>query len=300
MHAVHMSAAPYRLANFRGHARGWFQNKPPNGVLRGVGQPIACTVTEQLVDLAARKLGIDPAEFRLRNYAPEEETAQHRRHRAGRAVARALPPPALQLMRYDGPAPAAGGSCARTASVAASGSPCSSSRPRVGPALYGGLGVRVAAHEACRLSARARWPCTLRHQRHRPGAGHEQCAPADRRRRDRRRSRHGRDRHRRHRGDAIRRRRLGLARHGARRRGGAARRPPAAAEHAGDRRRPAAAGARGAAPRTPARSSTPPAWRSSPSPISPRRSPTAPTRSRSIRCRRSTSSRATRRAPRPI
>ena len=39
LQAVHMSAAPYRLANFRGRARGYFQNKAPSGVLRAVGQP---------------------------------------------------------------------------------------------------------------------------------------------------------------------------------------------------------------------------------------------------------------------
>ncbi len=151
MHAVHMSAAPYRLANFRGHARGWFQNKPPNGVLRGVGQPIACTVTEQLVDLAARKLGIDPAEFRLRNYAPEEETRSiggillaglslERCHRR-----------LMQLMRYE--------DLRRQQAEARAHGVCRGiglavfiEQTSVGPALYGGLGVRVAAHEACRLS----------------------------------------------------------------------------------------------------------------------------------------------------
>ena len=60
---------PIGLPNFSGLLRGYFQNKPPSGVLRAVGQPIACTVTEQLFDLAARKLGIDPAELRRRNYA---------------------------------------------------------------------------------------------------------------------------------------------------------------------------------------------------------------------------------------
>jgi carbon-monoxide dehydrogenase large subunit len=69
LQAVHMSGAPYRLANFRGRVKGYFQSKPPSGVLRAVGQPIATTVTEQLLDLAARKLGIDPADIRRSNYA---------------------------------------------------------------------------------------------------------------------------------------------------------------------------------------------------------------------------------------
>ena len=74
LQSVHMSAAPYRLANFKGSLRGYFQNKVPSGVLRAVGQPIACTVTEQLLDFAARKIGMDPAEIRARNYALPGQT----------------------------------------------------------------------------------------------------------------------------------------------------------------------------------------------------------------------------------
>ena len=47
-----------------------FRNEAATGVLRRfVGQPIATTVTEQLLDLAARKIGMDPAVLRRRNYA---------------------------------------------------------------------------------------------------------------------------------------------------------------------------------------------------------------------------------------
>ena len=34
---------------------------------RGVGHPIACSVTEGLVDLAASRIGMDPVEIRRRN-----------------------------------------------------------------------------------------------------------------------------------------------------------------------------------------------------------------------------------------
>src|SRR5258708_3917327 len=39
---------------------------------RAVGHPVACAVTEGLVDLAARKLGQDPAELRRRNLIPDD------------------------------------------------------------------------------------------------------------------------------------------------------------------------------------------------------------------------------------
>jgi carbon-monoxide dehydrogenase large subunit len=49
-----------------------FQNKTPTCQYRGVGHPIACAVTEGLVDLAARKLRMDPLEFRRRNVIPDD------------------------------------------------------------------------------------------------------------------------------------------------------------------------------------------------------------------------------------
>ena len=65
---LQMVGAPYEIAAYRGRVRGVFLNKPPTGAYRGVGQPFACTITEQLVDLGAAALQIDPAELRRRNY----------------------------------------------------------------------------------------------------------------------------------------------------------------------------------------------------------------------------------------
>ncbi len=68
LHAITMVGAPYAAPSLDAHLRIAFQNKPHVGSYRGVGQPIGCAVTEMLVDAAARKLQIDPAEFRRRNY----------------------------------------------------------------------------------------------------------------------------------------------------------------------------------------------------------------------------------------
>lgn len=59
---------PYRMRGMRATARALWQNKPPAGAIRGVSQPIPCTLTEQLMDVAARHLGEDPAHFRRRHY----------------------------------------------------------------------------------------------------------------------------------------------------------------------------------------------------------------------------------------
>ena len=72
MMVVRLSGAPYRHANYRGRLRCVFENKVSIGMYRGVGQPIAATVTEQLVDDAAWAAGLDPVELRRRNYLTED------------------------------------------------------------------------------------------------------------------------------------------------------------------------------------------------------------------------------------
>jgi aerobic carbon-monoxide dehydrogenase large subunit len=68
---VNLTGGPYKHANYRAALRVVFQNKTPTCQYRGVGHPVACAVTEGLVDGVARKLGIDPFEFRLNNVIPD-------------------------------------------------------------------------------------------------------------------------------------------------------------------------------------------------------------------------------------
>ena len=68
MMTIMMTAGAYAHENYSGRLRSVFQNKPPSGVYRAVGQPIACAITEQLLDWAAEAVGIDPLEIRRRNY----------------------------------------------------------------------------------------------------------------------------------------------------------------------------------------------------------------------------------------
>ena len=64
---VNLTGGPYRHQHYRATLNVVFLNKTPTCQYRGVGHPIACAVTEGLVDLAASKLGIDPLAFRKRN-----------------------------------------------------------------------------------------------------------------------------------------------------------------------------------------------------------------------------------------
>src|ERR1700753_4068790 len=69
---VHLVGGPYTTRNYRARARVVFQNKNVMCQYRAVGHPIACSVTEGLVDLAAAKIGMDPVEIRRRNLIADD------------------------------------------------------------------------------------------------------------------------------------------------------------------------------------------------------------------------------------
>jgi aerobic carbon-monoxide dehydrogenase large subunit len=64
---VNLVGGPYTCPNYRARARVVFQNKNVMCQYRAVGHPIATAVTEGLVEQAAIKIGMDPAELRRRN-----------------------------------------------------------------------------------------------------------------------------------------------------------------------------------------------------------------------------------------
>jgi carbon-monoxide dehydrogenase large subunit len=69
---VNLVGGPYLTKNYRARARVVFQNKNVMCQYRAVGHPIACSVTEGLVDLAAAKIGMDPVEIRRRNLVADD------------------------------------------------------------------------------------------------------------------------------------------------------------------------------------------------------------------------------------
>jgi carbon-monoxide dehydrogenase large subunit len=69
---VNLVGGPYVTKNYRARARVVFQNKNVMCQYRAVGHPIACSVTEGLVDLAALKIGMDPVEIRRRNLISDQ------------------------------------------------------------------------------------------------------------------------------------------------------------------------------------------------------------------------------------
>ncbi len=69
---VNLMGGPYTCKNYRALARVVFQNKNVMCQYRAVGHPIATHVTEELVELAAARIGMDPLEIRRRNLIPDD------------------------------------------------------------------------------------------------------------------------------------------------------------------------------------------------------------------------------------
>ena len=69
---VNLTGGPYQHQQYRAKLNVVFTNKNVTCQYRAVGHPIAVAITEAIVDLAANKLGMDPAEFRRRNLVPDD------------------------------------------------------------------------------------------------------------------------------------------------------------------------------------------------------------------------------------
>ncbi len=64
---------PYQVPAYHGHVRGVTTPKSPTGPYRGVGRPTSTFVMERLMDMADRRLGMDPAEIRQLNLVQTDQ-----------------------------------------------------------------------------------------------------------------------------------------------------------------------------------------------------------------------------------
>jgi carbon-monoxide dehydrogenase large subunit len=71
--SVLMIPGLYKIKNFTADLTGVFTNLPPTDLYRGAGRPEATYVLERVVDKLADKLGMDPAELRLKNFPAADE-----------------------------------------------------------------------------------------------------------------------------------------------------------------------------------------------------------------------------------
>jgi carbon-monoxide dehydrogenase large subunit len=69
---VNLTGGPYRHQKYRAKMNVVFTNKNVTCQYRAVGHPIAVALTEGIVDKAALKIGMDPAEFRRKNLIADD------------------------------------------------------------------------------------------------------------------------------------------------------------------------------------------------------------------------------------
>ncbi len=67
LNTVNHLPGPYRVAHYRNVGTSVVTNKTLNMAYRAAGRPEAVFVMERLMDIGARRLGLDPAEIRRRN-----------------------------------------------------------------------------------------------------------------------------------------------------------------------------------------------------------------------------------------
>jgi CO/xanthine dehydrogenase Mo-binding subunit len=69
---VNLTGGPYKHQKYRAKMNVVFTNKNVTCQYRAVGHPIAVALTEGIVDLAAQRLGMDPADFRRLNLIADD------------------------------------------------------------------------------------------------------------------------------------------------------------------------------------------------------------------------------------
>ena len=73
MTTVGIIPGPYRVRGYSYDAYAVATNKCPSGAYRGVGMALATFVRERVMDMLARRVEVDPAEIRRRNFIRPEE-----------------------------------------------------------------------------------------------------------------------------------------------------------------------------------------------------------------------------------
>ncbi len=219
-----MAAGAYRIPKVATSFRTVTTNTTPAAAYRGAGRPEAAYSIERIVDVVARRTGLDPAEVRRRNFVPPSAFPYETHNEA--VVYDSADFPAsldecLRLRRLRRRPPRAGGAPRRPDQAAARHRPVVLARDRrLRPErLARGLrpprvvGVGAGAHPARRFGDRVRRLVAAR-------AGPRDHVRPDRQRRARHRVRQDPGAHRRHGHRAAGRRHHGLARRADERVGG--------------------------------------------------------------------------------
>jgi len=99
--AATLGAGPYEVPNVAIDVYAAYTNNPPCGAMRGFGAVQACFAYESQMDECARRVGLDPVEFRIRNAMSEGSVVP-----TGQIVDSAAPVAELLRRVRDAPLPA--------------------------------------------------------------------------------------------------------------------------------------------------------------------------------------------------
>jgi len=149
---VRLIGTPYRFRDYRARLRVVLQNKNVMSQYRAVGHPIAFAVTEAMVDRAAARLQLDPAELRRRNYIREDgypHTTPSGYVFERLSLERSLD---VLLARIDYPALRREQAALREKGVHRGLGLCTYVEiTNPGPAFYGVGGARISAQDGCSI-----------------------------------------------------------------------------------------------------------------------------------------------------
>jgi len=107
--AATLGAGPYEVPNVAIDVYAAYTNNPPCGAMRGFGAVQACFAYESQMDECARRVGLDPVEFRIRNAMSEGSVMP-----TGQVVDSAAPVAELLRRVRDAPLPAPRGTAPGT------------------------------------------------------------------------------------------------------------------------------------------------------------------------------------------
>ncbi|GAC1533190.1 MAG: xanthine dehydrogenase family protein molybdopterin-binding subunit [Ramlibacter sp.] len=149
---VNLTGSWYRLPAYKARLRVALQTRTPTCQYRGVGHPIAVSVTEGLMDLAAARLGLDPAELRRRNLLADDAYPHTTRSglRLERLSLRASFEKLLTLMNYD-TLRREQAEARKRGVLRGIGLACFVELSNPGPAFYGVGGAPISAQDGCSI-----------------------------------------------------------------------------------------------------------------------------------------------------
>lgn len=147
---VNLTGSWYRLPAFKARLRVALQTKVPTCQYRGVGHPVAVAVTEGLMDLAAARLGQDPAEIRRRNLLTAYPHTALSGLRFENLSLLAAFKKLLVLMEYDR-LRAEQAEARADGKLRGIGLACFVELSNPGPAFYGVGGAPISAQDGCTI-----------------------------------------------------------------------------------------------------------------------------------------------------